>query len=131
MRGWPRIPDVDQEAAEHAFLEEVAELVHGLVLDLADAFLADAEHGADLVEGGFAFWGFLSVGLIQVEACVEHGSFDGAEVGGVLEEDVFELVDALVLDRLAFAVEEVAAFHGRVVGGGEAGALSGGLGPGT
>src|SRR5688572_30135564 len=89
--------------AEDAVFHDLLDLRQGLVLDLADAFLGDADDLADLFEGQWA----LGL-LLPVEAAADHGLLDVRQRREVAVDDGLELIDALLLDRLAALVGPVA-----------------------
>src|SRR5207247_11098695 len=80
-----------------------------LVLDLADALLGRADDLADLFQRERVLFR-----LLPVEAAADDGLLGIGQVGEVAIDDLLELVDAILLDRIALAIGPVALFHLRL-----------------
>ena len=82
---------------EYFFVDGLAEFFECFVLDLADAFLGDADDLADFFEGHGGGW---RDGVVAVdgEASLDDGFFDVGELGAVLADDAMELFDGVLLD---------------------------------
>src|SRR5690606_21538878 len=87
-----------------------ADLLHGLVLDLADALLGHADDLAHLLERH----GLLGRAGLEAEAVLDDRALHAGQIGPVLQDDALDLVGSVALVVGPLGLEEVGLLELRV-----------------